>query len=219
MQGFTDGDGPGNLFLGQRTGDGDLMRRRFRVGCGCFFLGGRGRGRGVPGRGLRRSFRRTAGSKQPLCMFILYVEQWRFRCSMSSGHRERGFFDPRTPWADACDVSGFNNSSTCSHLMTVEGLLLLVPPGLHGVVGMMFMHMWSMLLYVICLLHVYVCYMSLALELDMLFVVICCMSVICYMLLFVVICYMSVICYMPVICLVLGGVVSVRLYVIYCAFV
>jgi hypothetical protein len=34
---------------------------------------------------------------------------------MSSGHRERGFFDPRTPWEDACDVSGFNNSSTCSH--------------------------------------------------------------------------------------------------------
>ena len=157
MQGFTDGDGPGNLFLGQRTGDGDLMRRRFRVGCGCFFLGGRGRGRGVPGRVLLRSFRRTAGSEQPLCMFILYVEQWRFRCSMSSGHRERGFFDPRTPWADACDVSGFNNSSTCSHLSTVEGLLLLVPPGLHGVVGMMFMHMRSMLLYVICLLHVYVC--------------------------------------------------------------
>ena len=113
-----------------------------------FFLGGRGRGRGVPGRVLLRSFRRTAGSKQPLCMFILYVEQWRFRCSMSSGHRERGFFDPRTPWADACDVSGFNNSSTCSHsVTTVEGLLLLVPPGLHGVVGMMFMHMRSMLLY------------------------------------------------------------------------
>ena len=27
--------------------------------------------------------------------------------------------------------------------------------------GMMFMHMWSMLLYVLCLLHVYVCYMLL----------------------------------------------------------
>ena len=61
--------------------------------------------------------------------------------------------------------------------------------------------------------------MSLALELDMLFVGICCMSVICYMLLFVVICYMSVMCSMPVICLVIGGVVRVRLYVIYCAFV
>ncbi len=28
---------------------------------------------------------------------------------------------------------------------------------------MMFMHMWSMLLYVICLLHVYVCFMSVTL--------------------------------------------------------
>ena len=55
--------------------------------------------------------------------------------------------------------------------------------------------------------------MSLALELDMLFVVICYMSVICYMLLFVVICYMSVRCCMSVICLVIGGVVRVRLYV------
>ena len=40
-------------------------------------------------------------------------------------------------------------------------LFLLVPHGLHGAVGMMFMHMQSMLLYVICLLHVYVCYMLL----------------------------------------------------------
>jgi hypothetical protein len=56
---------------GSALGDGDLMRRRFRVVCGSFFLGGRGRGRGVPGRVLLRSFRRTAGSKQPL--FVLYI--------------------------------------------------------------------------------------------------------------------------------------------------
>ena len=75
-------------------------------------------------------------------------------------------------------------------LTTVEGLLLLGPPGLHGVVGMMFMHMRSMFLYVICLLHVYVCYMSLALELDMLFVVfvVCLRYVICCCLLLFVIC-------------------------------
>ncbi len=104
-----------------------------------FFLGGRGRGRGVPGRVLLRSFRRTAGSKQPILCYILYVEQWRFRCSMSSGHRERGFFDPRTPWADACDVSGFNNSSTCSHFDgSGRGCCSSFHHGLHGVVGMMF---------------------------------------------------------------------------------
>jgi hypothetical protein len=34
-----------NLFLGQRTGDGDLMRSRFWVGCGCFFLRGTGEGK------------------------------------------------------------------------------------------------------------------------------------------------------------------------------
>jgi hypothetical protein len=73
VQGFKDWDGLGNLFLGQRTGDGDLMRRRFRVGCGCFFLEGRGRGRGVPGRVLLRSFRRTAGSKPPLFCVIYYM--------------------------------------------------------------------------------------------------------------------------------------------------
>ena len=43
----------------------------------------------------------------------------------------------------------------------VKGLLLLVPHGLHEVVDMMSMHMRSMLLYNICLLRVYVCYMLL----------------------------------------------------------
>ena len=81
----------------------------------------------------------------------------------------------------------------------------------------MFMHMRSMLLYVICLLHVYVCYMSVILELDMLFVDMLHVCV-CYMLLFVVICY---ICDMLYVCDMSSarGVVRVRLYVIYCAFV
>jgi hypothetical protein len=127
-----------------------------------FFLGGAGEGKRSSRARFAEKFSQNGGLRTaPILCYILYVEQWRFRCSMSSGHRERGFFDPRTPWADACDVSGFNNSSTCSHsVTTVEGLLLLVPPGLHGVVGMMFMHMRSMLLYVICLLHVYVCCVS-----------------------------------------------------------
>jgi len=105
------------------------MRRRFRVGCGCFFLGGRGRGRGVPGRVLLRSFRRTAGSEQPLFCVIYYM--------LSSG----GF-------AAAClqaivkgvsSILGrpgqtramFQASTTrrpVHTLTTVEGLLLLVPP-------------------------------------------------------------------------------------------
>jgi hypothetical protein len=50
----------------------------------------------------------------------------RRRLQMSGG--ERGFLDPRTPWADACDVSGFNNPSTCSHSDDSGGAAALVPP-------------------------------------------------------------------------------------------
>ena len=47
------------------------------------------------------------------------------------------------------------------------------------------------------------------------YVVMCYMSITCICLLYVGICYMSMICYMSVLCLVLGGVVRVRLYIIY----
>jgi hypothetical protein len=53
----------------------------------------------------------------------------------------------------------------------VKGLLVLVPHGLHEAVDMMSMHMRSMLLYNICLLRVYVCYMFLY--------VICLLNVMC----------------------------------------
>ena len=43
----------------------------------------------------------------------------------------------------------------------VKGLLLLVPPRTQHSSGYDFIHMRSMLLCVICLLHVYVCYMFL----------------------------------------------------------
>ena len=178
------------------------MRRRFRVGCGCFFLGGRGRGRGVPGRVLLRSFRRTAGSKQPFfSCYILYVEQWRFRCSMSSGHRERGFFDPRTPWADACDVSGFNNSSTCSHSDDSGGAAAprstRTPwsSGYDVYAHAVYVVICYMSLTCICLLyvsrprtrHVICCYMLYVC--DMLYAVVCCyMLYVCDMLYA---CYMS----------------------------
>jgi hypothetical protein len=46
---------------------------------------------------------------------------------MSSDHRERGFLDPRTPWVDVCDVSGFDNPSTCSHSDDRGGTVAFVP--------------------------------------------------------------------------------------------
>jgi hypothetical protein len=91
------------------------MGRHFWVGCGCFSWGvGRGEEE-FQGACCCEVFAGRSGSKHPCLCDILYVEQWRFRCSMSSGHHERGFLDPRTPWADTCDVSDSDNPSTCSH--------------------------------------------------------------------------------------------------------
>ncbi len=66
--GFVDGDCPGNLSLGQITGDGslgNLMGRRFWVGpdVDVFFLGG------TPGRVMLRRFHRTTRvPNNPVCM-------------------------------------------------------------------------------------------------------------------------------------------------------
>jgi hypothetical protein len=58
------------------------MGRRFWVGCGWFFLGGRGRGRGNSRARTAESF--FAGRRESpnslFYLYILYIEQWEFRC-------------------------------------------------------------------------------------------------------------------------------------------
>ena len=71
--GFTDGGLPMGSIPGARTGDGRFVGETFLGGLLMFFLGGRGRGRGVPGRVLLRNVRRTVGSKQPLFGVIYYI--------------------------------------------------------------------------------------------------------------------------------------------------
>jgi hypothetical protein len=141
---------------GARTGDGRFDGETSLGGLLIFFLGGAGEGkRRSRVRLAERFFAGRAGSKQPCLCYILYVEQWRFRCNMSSVHRERGFLDPRTPWADACDVSGLDSPSTCSHSDDRGGTTAFVPPRTPRNSGYdFFMHMRSMLLYVICPLYV-----------------------------------------------------------------
>jgi hypothetical protein len=82
-----------------------------------------------------RFFVGRSGSKQTCLCYILYVEQWRFRCNMSSGHRERGFQQPRL-------MPSFRH-------------------GLHGALGMIFLCTCGLCC---CMLYVYymlyVCYMS-----------------------------------------------------------
>jgi hypothetical protein len=136
------------------------MGRHFWVGRGCFFLGGRGRGRGAPGCVLLRSFRRTSGLQTDLLVSILYVEQWRFRCSMSSDHRERGSSILGRP-GQTCEMSRASTTRRPVHtLTTVEGLRPSFRHGLHGAVGMIF---YTHVVYVV------ICYMS----------IICYMPVIC----------------------------------------
>jgi hypothetical protein len=117
------------------------MGRHFWVGCGCFSWGDGG-GRGAPGCVLLRSFHRTSGLQTGL--FVLYII-----C-------KRGFLDPRTPWADACDVSSFDNPSTCSHSDDSGGVAAFVPPRLHGAVGMIF---YAHAVYVVICFMSIICYM------------------------------------------------------------
>jgi hypothetical protein len=151
---------------------------------------------GGAGEGKRNSRSRNAETfftgqcefRTTLCVcHILYVDQWKFRCSMSSGHHEGG---PRSSIALGRHVlsSGFNNPSTWFRLLHVLKTVKGLPPRTPRRCGY----------------DVYA---------HAVYVVICYMSLTCICLLCVVICYMSVICCMSVICLVVGGVVRVRLYV------
>jgi hypothetical protein len=77
--GFTDGDCPWNLSLGQHTGDGNLMGRHFWVGCGFFSWGDGGGQEETQGQRLLSRFRSmTRTSEQSFLCYILYIDQWRF---------------------------------------------------------------------------------------------------------------------------------------------
>jgi hypothetical protein len=79
-----------DLSLGQRTGDGRFDGETFFGWVVDFFLGGRlgeekASGHGQQGRSLDDERFQT----DPFC-FILYITQWKFRCSMSSDRHEGG---------------------------------------------------------------------------------------------------------------------------------
>ena len=106
---------------------GNLMGRHFWVGCGCFFLGGLGRGRGTPGHDCRDVFAGRREFQTARFMFILYVEQWRFRCTCLQAIA-KGVLDPRGPGQRACAVQASSTRRTVPHIETVKGLRHLVPP-------------------------------------------------------------------------------------------
>jgi hypothetical protein len=110
-----DGDCPGNLSLGQHTGDGRFDGETFLGGTWMFFSWADGGGEEEESGQVPLSrFRRTSlAFKQPhfLC-YILYIEQWRFRCCMLQVIAKSALD------LDALDrhvrTSGFDNPSTCS---------------------------------------------------------------------------------------------------------
>jgi hypothetical protein len=68
-----------------------LMGRRFWVGRGCFFSGGGGGGEEeLQGTTVETFSHDDTSSKHPCLCYILYITQWGFCYSMSSGHREGG---------------------------------------------------------------------------------------------------------------------------------
>jgi hypothetical protein len=78
-----------------------------------FFLGGGGGEEELQVTTVEAFSQHDASSKHPCLCYILYVEQWRFRYSMPSDHREGG---PRSSmtWVAHVRCSRFDNPSTCS---------------------------------------------------------------------------------------------------------
>jgi hypothetical protein len=87
--GFADRDYLWDLSLVGSLVMGNLMGRRFGWVVDGFFLGGTGEGKRNSRSRTTVCFRRTTrGSKQSFLCYILYIEEWEFRWSMTSDHRE-----------------------------------------------------------------------------------------------------------------------------------
>ena len=71
--GFTDGDCPGNLSLGQHTGDGKFDGETFLGRTWMFFCEGRGRGRGSVRVSTPESFSQDDTRFQTVPFFMLYI--------------------------------------------------------------------------------------------------------------------------------------------------
>ena len=91
-----------DLSLG-RTGDARLMGKHFRVGCWFFSWGGGGGEEELQGTTAEARFADDASSKRPYICSVLYIAQWRFRCSMIQAVA-KGALNPRCPGTDTCTV-------------------------------------------------------------------------------------------------------------------
>ena len=170
------------------------------------FLGGRGRGRGSARARTADSFAgRRALSNSPSVYYILYIEQWRFRCCMLQAIAK-----------SALDLDALGSARALFRLrqpgdpvyasLYVKGLLLLVPPPRSGGYDVYIHAVYVVICYMsitcICLLYVVICYM-----LYICYIILCYISVIClvlgpscYMYMSVICCYMLYVGYMLYVC-------------------
>ena len=166
-----------------------------------FFLGGEGEGKSSSRVCVAEKFSKDGGRQTALFLcYILYVEQWWFRCSLQV--ITKGGSSILGHPGQTCVMFGRQQPVDLVHtLKTVKGLLLLVPPrtprssGYDVYAHAVYVVICYMSLTCICLLyvsrprtrHVICCYMLYVC--DMLYAVICCyMLYVCDMLYA---CYMS----------------------------
>ncbi len=94
--GFADGGLPMGSIPGSARVMGDLMGRHFGWVVDFFSWGGGGGEEELQGTTAETFSQTTRVPNRPLC-FILYIEQWKFRCSMRKAIAN-GDPDPRCPW-------------------------------------------------------------------------------------------------------------------------
>ena len=117
--GFADGGLPMGSIPGSARVMGDLMGRHFGWVVD-FFLGGAGEGKRSSRARLLRRFSQTTRVPNSPYMFILYIAQWKFRCSHAKGHRER-WSRSSMPWADTCAVRASTTRRPSSRIEDGEG--------------------------------------------------------------------------------------------------
>jgi hypothetical protein len=118
---IPDGDCPGNLSLGQHTGDGKCDGETF-LGRTWMFLFLRGRGNGTPGRTLLRRFSQDdASSKQPWVYVIYYMLSSGGFAGICLQVITKGVLDPRLPWADTCTVEASTTRRPSPRIEDGEG--------------------------------------------------------------------------------------------------
>ncbi len=121
---IPDGDCPGNLSLGRHTGDGKSDGETFLGRTWMFFLGGTGGEEKAPGHGQQgRSLDDTRFQTVPF-YYILYIVQWKFRCSMRQEITNDGP-DPRCPgaWADRYAVQASTTRRPSPHIEDDGGVV------------------------------------------------------------------------------------------------